>query len=192
MVCGPTSQQAPSQQAPSPWSGGPASDLVWLGPLCEGDGPLNLPLAVEAVAAGFPSPADDYVEAAIDLNGILMPRPSSTFLMRVDGDAMRGDGIHHGDLLVVDRSVAPRSGSTVVAVHEGRFVLRRLERHLTQWRLVASEAMPPAIALRGEDPDLLIWGVVIHAVHHLCAPSSQLQRRGAGAAISPEALGVEP
>lgn len=190
MVCGPTSQQAPSP--PSPWSGGPASDLVWLGPLCEGDGPLNLPLAVEAVAAGFPSPADDYVEAAIDLNGILMPRPSSTFLMRVDGDAMRGDGIHHGDLLVVDRSVAPRSGSTVVAVHEGHFVLRRLERHLTQWRLVASEAMPPAITLRGEDPDLLIWGVVIHAVHHLCAPSSQLQRRGAGAAISPEALGVEP
>lgn len=168
------------------------SDLVWLGPLVEGAGPLHLPLAVEAVAAGFPSPADDYVEAAIDLNGILMPRPSSSFLMRVDGDAMRGDGIHHGDLLVVDRSVAPHAGSTVVAVHGGRFVLRRLEGRPTQWRLVASDATIPAIALCGEDPDLLIWGVVIHAVHHLCIPSSRSRRRGTAAGRSPEALGVEP
>lgn len=182
MVCGPAGQQG----------GTFTSDLVWLGPLCQEAGPLLLPLAVESVAAGFPSPADDYVEAGIDLNGILMPRPSSSFLMRVDGDAMRGDGIHHGDLLVVDRSVAPRSGSTVVAVHEGRFVLRRLEGHPAQWRLVASDATSPAIALRGEDPDLLIWGVVIHAVHHLCSPLSRSRQRGAAAGGSPEALGVEP
>ena len=170
----------------------PTSDLIWLGPLRQEEEPLHLPLAVESVAAGFPSPADDYVEAAIDLNGILMPRPSSTFLMRVDGEAMRGDGIHHGDLLVVDRSVAPRSGSTVVAVHEGRFVLRRLEGRPAQWCLVASDATTAAIALQGEDPDLLIWGVVIHAVHHLCTPLSGSRRRGAVAGGSPEALGVEP
>jgi DNA polymerase V len=187
MTCGPAGQQTASSL-----NGDSTGDLVWLGPLRQGDGPLHLPLAVEAVAAGFPSPADDYVEAAIDLNGILMPRPSSTFLMRVDGDAMHGDGIHHGDLLVVDRSVAPRSGSTVVAVHEGRFVLRRLEGRPAQWRLVARDATIPAIALRGDDPDLLIWGVVIHAVHHLCSPLSRSRRRGAAAGGSPEALGVEP
>lgn len=172
------------------------TDLIWLGPLAQGEdgdrASLLLPLALEAVAAGFPSPADDYVEATIDLNGVLIPRPSSTFLMRVDGDAMRGEGIHHGDLLVVDRSVAPRSGSTVVAVHAGRFVLRRLEGRSPQWRLEASDPNTPAIALCGEDPDLLIWGVVIHAVHHLCSPSSRSRVRGAATRASPEALGVQP
>jgi DNA polymerase V len=97
--------------------------------------------------------------------------------MRVEGDAMRGDGIHHGDLLVVDRSVDPRSGSTVVAVHEGRFLLRRLEGGSARWRLVASDSTSPAIALQGNDPDLLIWGVVIHAVHHLWKPSPQSRVR---------------
>jgi DNA polymerase V len=167
-------------------------DLIWLGSLRRDQEPLGLPLAVETVAAGFPSPADDYVEAVIDLNAALMPRPSSTFLMRVDGDAMRGDGIHHGDLLVVDRSIGPRSGSTVVAVHEGRFLLRRLEGTPSRWRLVATDAATPAIALCGEDPDLLIWGVVIHAVHHLWSPSSRSRLRGAAARTSPEALGMQP
>ena len=79
------------------WAGGaqaldfappPVTDLIWLGPLRQGQDkgkdtgqhqePLLLPLALEAVAAGFPSPADDYVEAAIDLNTVLIPRPSST------------------------------------------------------------------------------------------------------------------
>ena len=168
----------------------PVSDLIWLGPLQLP--PLPLPLAGEAVAAGFPSPADDYVEATIDLNGALIPRPSSTFLMRVDGDAMHGDGIHHGDLLVVDRSVGPRSGSTVVAVHEGSFLLRRLEGSAARWRLVASDASSPAIALQGDDPDLLIWGVVIHAVHHLWQPSPQSRVRGTAKSRSPETLGVKP
>ena len=106
--------------------------------------------------------------------------------------AKRGEGIHHGDLLVVDRSVAPRPGSTVVAVHEGRFVLRRLEGRPCRWRLEASDPHTPAIALCGEDPDLLIWGVVMHAVHHLCAPSSRSRRRGDVSRLSPEALGVQP
>lgn len=151
------------------------SNLIWLGPLQEL--PLPLPLAGETVAAGFPSPADDYVEATIDLNGALIPRPSSTFLMRIEGDAMRGDGIHHGDLLVIDRSVGPRSGSIVVAVREGRFLLRRLEGGPARWRLVASDSTSPAIDLHGNDPDLLIWGVVIHAVRHLWKPSPQSRVR---------------
>lgn len=171
------------------------SDLIWLGPLQPAHHelePLLLPLAGETVAAGFPSPADDYIEATIDLNGALIPRPSSTFLMRVDGDAMRGEGIQHGDLLVVDRSVRPRSGSTVVAVHEGCFLLRRLEGTPAHWRLLASDATSPTIALQGNDPDLLIWGVVIHAVHHLCKPSPQSRVPGSAFKRSPEALGIKP
>jgi DNA polymerase V len=144
-------------------------DLHWLGP-CESDpAAVSLPLAGEAIEAGFPSPAADYVEAMIDLNVVLMPRPASTFLMRVSGDAMREAGIHHGDLLVIDRSLTPVPGTVVVAVHEGRFVLRWLVRARTGagWLLEAADPAIPAIHVQHDDPDLLIWGVVIHAVHHL-------------------------
>lgn len=144
-------------------------DLDWLGPF-ELDAPsVPIPLAGESVEAGFPSPASDYVEASIDLNVVLMPRPTSTFLMRVSGDAMREAGIHHGDLLVIDRSLHPVPGAVVVAVHEGRFVLRWLEkpRSGVGWRLDAADPTIPPIHVQPGDPDLLIWGVVIHAVHHL-------------------------
>lgn len=144
-------------------------DLDWLGPLEFEPPPVLLPLAGEAVEAGFPSPAADYVEASIDLNAVLMPRPTSTFLMRVSGDAMREAGIHHGDLLVIDRSLNPVPGAVVVAVHEGRFVLRWFEklRSGVGWRLEAADPAIPPILVQPGDPDLLIWGVVIHAVHHL-------------------------
>jgi DNA polymerase V len=167
-------------------------DLTWFEPDELSTPSARLPLAGESPATGFPSPAADYEEDAIDLNRLLMPRPASTFLMRVDGDAMRGEGIHHGDLLVVDRSVGPRSGSIVVAVNEGRFLLRRLEGTPPHWRLVASDATSPAIALQGGDPDLLIWGVVIHAVHHLWKPSPQARVRASAFNRSPEAFGIKP
>ncbi|MFN9959866.1 MAG: LexA family protein, partial [bacterium] len=77
-------------------------------------------------ASGFPSPAEDYEEGRIDLNRELIPSPLSTFFMRVQGGAMQGDGIFDGDLLVIDRSLTPQAGSVVVAVFEGRFIVRRL------------------------------------------------------------------
>jgi DNA polymerase V len=132
-------------------------------------------LATEAVSAGFPSPADDYVDGRIDLNVELIPRPLSTFFMRVSGDAMRGDGIVDGDLLVIDRSVDPRPGMVVVAVHADTFLLRRLARRGTALWLVASDGTSPPLALASDDQgsgEAELWGVVIHAVHHLAgAPS---------------------
>lgn len=133
------------------------------------------PLAVETVAAGFPSPADDYVESRIDLNLELIPRPLSTFFMRVCGDAMAADGILHGDLLVIDRSVEARAGLVVVATHGGAFIVRRLQRCTPRgpsgaWQLVASDGCTSSIPLAAGDTEL--WGVVIHAVHHVAgAPS---------------------
>ena len=136
-------------------------------------------LALAPVAAGFPSPAEDYGEAQIDLNLELIPRPLSTFFMRVRGDAMAGDGILDGDLLVIDRSVRARAGLVVVATHGGSFVVRRLQRGAgggsagaaTGWHLVASDGCTPPLALAADDTEL--WGVVIHAVHHLTLPRRQ-------------------
>jgi DNA polymerase V len=142
-------------------------------PLRQAPVPFPCPLAGEAVAAGFPSPADDYVEARIDLNIELIPSPLSTFFMRVSGDAMRGDGILDGDLLVIDRSIDARPGMAVVATCGGVFLLRRLRRREGALWLVASDGVSPPIALAHEtDGEAELWGVVIHAVHHLAgAPS---------------------
>lgn len=136
-------------------------------PLATVLGSSTCALASSHVAAGFPSPADDYVEARIDLNLALIPRPLSTFFMRVSGDAMAGDGILDGDLLVIDRSLEARPGLVVVATHGGAFIVRRLEgrRGSATGRLVASDGLSAPIALAQGEAEL--WGVVIHAVHHL-------------------------
>ena len=128
--------------------------------------PLHLPLAGERVAAGFPSPADDYVEVGIDLNDQLIRHPTSTFFLRVSGDSMTGAGIHDGDLLVVDRSLDPRPGRVVVAVLDGGFTLKRLARHQGRLRLEAANPDYPPLELEGCG-DMQIWGVAIHVIHPL-------------------------
>ena len=127
-----------------------------------------LPLASEAVPAGFPSPADDYIESQIDLHDLLVTSPSSTFFMRASGDAMAAAGIFHGDLLVIDRSVEARPGRYVICTHAGAFLLRRLEGQPPRLWLVAMDGLTPALPL-GEGSDAELWGVVVHAVHHLPA-----------------------
>ena len=127
---------------------------------------LALPLAGERVAAGFPSPADDYVEVGIDLNEQLIRNPTSTFFLRVSGESMLGAGIHHGDLLVVDRSLDPRPGRVVVAVLDGEFTLKRLVQHQGRLRLEAANPAYPPLELH-RCGDVQIWGVAIHVIHPL-------------------------
>jgi DNA polymerase V len=126
--------------------------------------PLPLPLATESVAAGFPSPADDYIDIGIDLNEVLIRHPSSTFFLRVSGDSMTGAGIQHGDLLVVDRSLEARPGRIVVAVLDGAFTLKRLMRHQGRLRLEAANSAYPPLEL-DRCGDVQIWGVAIHVIH---------------------------
>ncbi len=143
-------------------------------PLQAENPPYCCALVGESVAAGFPSPADDYVEARIDLNLELIPSPLSTFFMRVQGDAMRGDGIVDGDLLVIDRSLNPRVGMVVVAVHDGSFILRRLGSREGRLWLLASDALTPPLPLANDDDQAgQVWGVAIHAIHHLAAAPSR-------------------
>lgn len=79
-----------------------------------------------SVVAGFPSPAEQYLEPPLDLNELLIKRPAATFFVRVEGDSMTGVGINDGDLLVVDRSLRPASGDVIIACVDGDFTVKTL------------------------------------------------------------------
>ncbi|HEB77999.1 MAG TPA: translesion error-prone DNA polymerase V autoproteolytic subunit [Methylothermaceae bacterium] len=124
---------------------------------------LPLPLYGSRIAAGFPSPADDHQEDSLDLNAHLVKHPAATFFVRVEGDSMTGAGIHHGDLLVVDRALEPKPGDIVVAVVDGELTVKRLEaRDGRLWLMPENPDYPP-LEIR-EGTEFLIWGVVAHAV----------------------------
>ncbi|MBN2700276.1 MAG: translesion error-prone DNA polymerase V autoproteolytic subunit [Methylothermaceae bacterium] len=123
----------------------------------------RLPLFGAKVPAGFPSPADDHQEDSLDLNQHLVKHPAATFFVRVEGDSMTGAGIHHGDLLVVDRALEPKSGSIVVAAINGELTVKRLK--IEGERLWLMPENPDFKPLEiGEGMEFLIWGVVAHAV----------------------------
>ena len=125
------------------------------------------PLLATPVPAGFPSPADEAVERRLSLDEHLIRQPESTFLMRVQGDALAGAGIRDGDLLVVDRAAPVTAGSLVVAVSAGAFALRRVGRDL-QGRRVLQAADPAAPdPVRRADGDVALWGVARWVIHRL-------------------------
>jgi DNA polymerase V len=118
----------------------------------------------KAVPAGFPSPADDYVERRLSLDEHLIQHKESTFFMRVAGHSMRNLGIFDGDLLVVDRAVAATHGCVVVAVVDGEFTVKQLL-HTAQGRVLrAAHPDYPDVVVSAEQ-DFSIWGVVQWNVH---------------------------
>ena len=125
--------------------------------------PDNSPLPL-AACAGFPSPADDYIEAPLDLHTHVVKHPSATFFVRVSGDSMRGAGIRDRDLLVVDRSLEPADKSIVIAVLDGAMSVRRLRRCDGVARLATESGNAPAMGVVVNEGDE-IWGVVTHALH---------------------------
>ncbi len=135
-------------------------------PLGESQSRVLLPMAREWISAGFPSPANDYIDIGIDLNEQLIRHPTSTFFLRVSGDCMIGAGIHNGDLLIVDRSLNPRPGHVVVAVLDGAFTLKRLNFRKGVLSLEADHPNYPQIDLR-QYGEIYIWGVAIHSIHNL-------------------------
>lgn len=142
----------------------PAGGMADLVPDEEPD--IGWPLLATPVPAGFPSPADDFVERRLSLDEHLIRNPESTFLLRVAGDALAADGIHDGDLLVVDRALPPTAGSLVVAVVDGAFALRRLGRDAAgRLRLEAADPAPTDPSPAAED--FALWGVARWVVHRL-------------------------
>lgn len=126
----------------------------------------QLPLYGSKVAAGLPAPADDYVEGQVDLNQHLIRNPSATFCVRVTGESMLGAGIHPDDLLIVDKSVAPKHKHIVVAAVDGELTVKRLYQKGGKIALYPENDNYPVIELTQEN-DMHIWGVVKHVIHDL-------------------------
>ncbi len=127
---------------------------------------LLIPLAKETISAGFPSPAEDYIEPNIDLNKYLIKNSISTFFLRVSGNSMSNAGIYNNDLLIIDRSINPLPGHIVVALLDGEFTLKRLVKEKDNYYLKADKENYPAISLY-EYLDIQIWGVAIYSIHEL-------------------------
>ncbi|QEM89864.1 translesion error-prone DNA polymerase V autoproteolytic subunit [Kosakonia radicincitans] len=123
---------------------------------------VPIPLFIESCSAGFPSPAQDYVEAELDLNEYCIQRRSSTYFVRAIGNSMTDIGLHSGDLMVVDKAEPARHGDIVIAEIEGEFTVKRL---LLTPR-PGLQPMNPAYPTLWPEPDQLqIFGVVTAFVH---------------------------
>ena len=118
------------------------------------------------VSAGFPSPADDYLDQKLDLNEHLVKHPAATFFVRAIGDSMLGAGIHSGDLLVVDRSLEATSGRIVIAALDGELTVKRLREQGETVYLLPENPNYETITVKAES-DFEIWGVVTAVVHAL-------------------------
>jgi DNA polymerase V len=126
----------------------------------------RLPLFANKIAAGFPSPADDYVEKTLDLNELLVTQPAATFFGRAEGVSMINAGIFPNDILVINRAIEPTPGKIVICAVNGELTVKRLERDGERWVLKAENPDYPDIPLHDE-LEMVIWGVVTHAIHPL-------------------------
>ena len=124
------------------------------------------PLFSSGVSAGFPSPADDYIDRKLDLNELLIKNPAATFFVRVAGDSMVEAGINHGDILVVDRSLEPVSGKIVIAVINGELTVKRLLKNDQSCQLIAENPNYEPLEITEETP-CEVWGVATWVIHQL-------------------------
>ena len=126
-----------------------------------------LPFHLNKVGAGFPSPATDYVEDDIDLNGHLIKNIPSTFLIRVQGKSMNNVGIHDGDILVVDRSINPKNFSTVIVNINEELVVKSFLREKNETFLTSGSKKSEDKINLTENSEISIWGVVTYVIHAL-------------------------
>jgi DNA polymerase V len=126
---------------------------------------LEIPIFLNTVSAGFPSPAADFVEKTLDLNELCVKHPAATYFVRVEGESMIDAGILAGDVLVVDRALKPRHGQIVIAEVLGEMTVKQLELHPLK-RLVPRNRKYPAIDDL-DNKDVTIFGVVTGVVRSL-------------------------
>lgn len=122
------------------------------------------PLFLNAVAAGFPSPADDFVDKALDLNEHLIDNATATYFVRAAGDSMIDAGIHDNDVLIVDRSRDPKQNDVVIAALDGELTVKRLRKQNGEvWLLPENPTYKPIRV--HEDMGFELWGVVTYVIH---------------------------
>ena len=145
-----------------------------------GDLPNEIPLAIMpydrrraipiplflSIKAGFPSPAEDYLDSCLDLNDLVVKHPAATFFVRVDGHSMIDAGIDSDDVLVVDRSVEPGENSIVVAIVDGDFTVKRISKCDNQLFLMPANQEHDPIEIT-EEMSFEVWGVVTYVIHQL-------------------------
>lgn len=124
---------------------------------------MPLPLISEGISAGFPSPAMDFEDIAIDLNRELIKNPATTFYGRVRGHSMCDAGIYNNDLLVIDRSLEVSNNKIAVCYIDGEFTIKRIniEKDCV-WLIPENESYKPIKVTA--DSELIIWGLIIHSI----------------------------
>jgi DNA polymerase V len=127
---------------------------------------LTVPLAGSTAACGFPSPAEDYLDRALDFNELLVINPAATFAVRLASGSMTGAGLFAGDIAIVDRSVTPYNGCIVVALLDGEFTVKRYHRRTGDIILKAENPNFPDITV-DEERAFEIWGVVTKSIRML-------------------------
>ena len=125
----------------------------------------SVPYVLSKISAGFPSPADDYIENNLSISELLIKNHLSTFLMKASGDSMIDAGINDGDILVVDRSLKAKSRDIVIAIFEGNLTVKRLIIKVDGSATLKAENPSYKNILISEYTELEIWGVVTSAIH---------------------------
>ena len=124
---------------------------------------LEIPFAASTISAGFPSPANDYIETRIDLNQELIKNPSSTFFARVSGFSMKNIGIEENDILIIDKSLTLKNNSVAVCCLDGEFTLKRISiKKDAIWLIPENDDFKPIIVTK--DNDFIIWGIVTFVI----------------------------
>lgn len=125
-----------------------------------------VPLVASLAAAGFPSPADDYLDRPLDFNELLIESPSATFAVRISGESMTGAGLFPGDIAVVNRARKVANSNVVLALVDGEFTLKRYKSRAGKIKLLAENPKFSDIIILDETI-LEIWGVVTHSIRIL-------------------------
>ena len=139
----------------------------------EGSSLENIPLYSDAVPAGFPSPADDYLDMDLNLHDYLVQHPSATFCVKAIGDSMINAGINNSDVMVIDRALTPKNNDIILAIINGEFTVKRIKKNDDELYLIpANESYKPVKIT--EEMNFQVWGVVTFIIHKTNASTSGL------------------
>ena len=125
---------------------------------------MNVGTGITFISAGFPSPAEDFTELSISLDKHLIQNPAATFMVYANGNSMVRTGIHHGDILIIDRSLNARDGDIIIAVLYGEFTIKQLSIINQTLFLIPQNPQYSPIKISAE-MDFEVWGIVIYSIH---------------------------